>query len=170
MNKLFIGIDPGSTGAIGMLLPLGAVQVYDLDDPELIGRMQQIAAEVWEHPVIALIERQWTRPGFRPVDNLLVSYGRWMGRLDALGLPYGEITPQQWQAVMFKSTQKIYKTVKVKKPKPGKPKSKKVLDSKATSLKLARQLFPQVADRLNRKKDSDRADALLIAEYCRRNW
>jgi len=33
---------------------------------------------------------------------------------------------------------------------------------------MAKRIFPSMIDRLKRKKDHNRADALLIAEACRR--
>ena len=41
-------------------------------------------------------------------------------------------------------------------------------DPKARSLAVARRLFPDQLDKLKRKGDHNRADALLIAEYTRR--
>ena len=39
---------------------------------------------------------------------------------------------------------------------------------KTRSLEMARKMFPTLHDKLKRKKDHNRAEALLIAEYCRR--
>jgi len=41
---------------------------------------------------------------------------------------------------------------------------------KAISLRIARQLFPDHADWLSRKKDHNRAEALLIANFIRRKY
>ena len=76
------------------------------------------------------------------------NYGIWQGRLEALGIPFLFVTPQKWQREVFDSAVKG--------------------DRKAMSLSLARRIFPDMLEHLKRKKDDGRADALLIAEWARR--
>lgn len=165
MGKAYLGIDPGINGALGLILSFkesglkSKVGVFDFKDGSVLGLLQNLFLE---DEVYALIERQWTRPGFRPVDSLIESFGVWKGRLEALNIPFEFVTPKKWQNFFFSSHPKLWKSVKAGMV------TKKVLDTKAMSLEAARQLFPKLRDQLTRVKDADRADAILIAEYARR--
>jgi crossover junction endodeoxyribonuclease RuvC len=77
-----------------------------------------------------------------------MSFGKALGILETLQVPYDLVTPHKWQKEVFDSASKQ--------------------DTKAMALDRARRLFPELTGSLRRKKDHNRADALLIAEYCRR--
>ena len=157
---LYIGIDPGEGGAIGAIPADRSVNAVVVDFESGLDTLEALSLV---YSPTALLERQWTRPGFRPIDKILVNYGKWIGALTILKIPFATPTPIQWQGAMFRDCEKVYKTVKKKGV------TIQVIDTKAMSLKVANRLFPYLRDKLKRKSvDHNRADALLIAEYCRR--
>jgi hypothetical protein len=72
-------------------------------------------------------------------------YGMWIGIVAALEIPYTLVTPQAWKKELMQG----------------------IKDKDAGRLR-AMQLFPAYNEWLVRKRDIGRADALLIAEYGRR--
>ncbi len=100
------------------------------------------------------------------------SLGHMAGLIEGIvlanGYRYHKILAKEWQGEMFHGFKEIRKPDTV--DKNGKVKKGK-LDTKAMSIMVAKQLFPNVPlQRTERsKKDDDNiADALLIAEYMRR--
>ena len=72
--------------------------------------------------------------------------GLWEGILSALGVPYQMVTPQAWKKAMMAGQEK----------------------EKDASRQVAMRLFPSTIPKLSLKKHHGRSDALLIAEYLRR--
>lgn len=142
---MFIGIDPGKSGAMAAISRDGSV-VFDFEDPQGIAFLRLNRHEV----ALAALEKVSAMPkqGVASSFNFGANFGIWQGRLEALAIPFVFVTPQKWQKTVFDSARKG--------------------DRKAMSLDLARRLFPAMAEELKRKKDDGRADALLIAEYARR--
>lgn len=176
MKKIFIGIDPGKTGAIATIASNGFVEILDYEDPLLIDYMHSISRSKG----VAVIEKVGAMPrqGVVSTFKFGTNYGVWQGILKTLRIPFVFCTPTKWQKEVYESTQKEYKTTN--KPvfdvidgqmqKVGTAKIQRV-DTKNMSLNVARQLFPTVASKyLTRKKDHNRAEALLIAEFCRRKF
>lgn len=159
MEKIYLGIDPGNSGAFALLFP-GKEEVYDFEDGDTLNYLQMLSAAPRIQPVEALMERVGAMPkqGVSSTFKFATNFGRWIGRLEALDISFGFVIPRKWQGHMFGSTPKIFMIRK----------GIKKLNTKAMSLEVARGLFPKCRDQLTRKKDADRADALLIAEYCRR--
>lgn len=161
MESVFLGIDPGMTGAIALIHGTAGLAVYDFGGG---GRdldvLQKLSMNLHLYDVRCYIERVSSRPGQGVVSvfKFGTNFGQWIGRLEALKIPYDFVTPQKWQKEVFGATPKIYKTVK----------GKKKIDTKAMSKAVVMQLFPDAHQYLIRKKDHNRADAILIAEYCRR--
>lgn len=143
-DKTYIGIDPGQTGAIAFIYTPGDVAVYDFDDP---GVLSELIAQASEGFCKAVLEKVASHPGegVSSAFRFGTAYGIWIGRLEALRIPFDYVSPQRWKKAMFD----------VKPP------------DKAASITRALRIYPQMADMLKRKKDHGRAEALLIAEYCR---
>lgn len=74
------------------------------------------------------------------------SFGQLKGLMAGLSIPFELVTPQAWKKRMM----------------PGMPKDKQA------SIYVCKQLFPRAAELFVLKKDHNKADALLIAEDCRR--
>ena len=150
LNQIYIGIDPGKTGAIAIIYP-GKIKIIDFEN--------FVKTNIFDtnyHPlrsvINAVIEKVSSSPqqGVCSAFSFGQNYGFWQGILYALDISYELISPQKWQKEIFDS--------------------KKEDDRKEMSRQMARRLFPQLNEHLKRKKDHNRADALLIAEYCRRKY
>ena len=163
---LYVGIDPGKKGAIAALFektgilsvdPLPLVtspngrDEYDL--PQLARALRFL-----DRPVHFYVERQQPIPSSVQAGGAMTNFsvGYILGVLEAFlvayELPYTLVTPRRWQATMLDGI-------------PGK-------DTKQRSILAAQRLFPtQSLKRTERSRvpDSGFADALLIAEYGRRN-
>lgn len=151
---LYIGIDPGASGGLACLTPGG---VYHTPMPET-------ERDVWDwvndtpkyrangSPCFAVIEKvggyiQGNKLPGSAMFNFGRSYGGLRMALIAAGIPFEEATPQRWQ-----------KTLGI--PSRKKDESKGQFKNRLKA--RAQQLFPSV------KVTLATADALLIAEYCRR--
>lgn len=148
----FIGVDPGKSGGV-------AVLNYDpntaLSTVEWLRKMPDTNQEVWELfddlPVgQAMLELVHSRPDQSVVAMFTFgeNYGFLQGCLAAAEIPYEKVSPQKWQRGLGIT------------PKQGhedKPEFKRRLKDKAQCL------FPGLNITLYT------ADALLIAEYCRRS-
>lgn len=155
-----IGIDPGLDGC-AVLIDGDHIAFYDTptlnvgkgkqvrrqhSEQEMADLLRRIGAD---HPnAIAVLERVHSMPGqgVRSMFTMGQGFGLWLGMLAALEIPCELVTPQRWKAALMDGQ--------------GREKD-------AARLR-AMQLFPSVADQLTRKKDSGRADALLMAEWGRR--
>lgn len=148
-----IGIDPGLKGAIGALVD-GYPSVYDM--PVLnshiqvrafVGIIDDIRAG-WgrDKEIMVYIEKQQAMPGQGLSSTFKngANYGSLLTALTLLNVAFDDIPPQTWKKAM------------------GLTKEKELSREKAL------QLFPLCAHDLQRKKDEGRAEALLLAEYCRR--
>lgn len=145
--KIFIGIDPGQTGAIAIIYAPGDMAVYDFDDGDVLSELATIS----QSPCKAVLEKVSARPGEGVSSSFKfgTNFGTWIGRLEVLKIPFDFVTPQKWKKAMFDSM----------------PKG----NVKEMSRDRAKRIFPKMTEFLKRKKDHNRAEALLLAEYARRN-
>jgi len=151
MTNTFIGIDPGGSGAI--------VAIGDVEDGLMFIKCDSTEHDMWrflenvslmgDGAHFALIEKVGAMPaqGVSSTFKFGQSYGFLRGLLVSTGFPFDEITPQKWQ--------KEYSLIR-------KSKTETNTQKKNRHKQKAQQLFPGV--RINHAN----ADALLIAEYCRR--
>ena len=139
---MYIGIDPGKTGAMAILDNKGKyINILDFGQEGLMPALIDYA------PVVkfAYLEKVHSVPGQGVVSTFSFgeNFGWWQGVLGSLGIPYTTSRPQDWMKKY--SLQKSSAS-----DKPG--------------LEVARKLFPEAPLRL--KKHHNRADALLIARAC----
>lgn len=135
-TRYFVGIDPGKTGAAAFFSEDGTfIDVVDFSDVFVV--LAQRRADI----ILAYLEEVHSMPkqGVVSTFNFGMNYGWWQGVLTGLGIPYITIRPQEWQKGL----------VPKKENKSDKP-----------SLEVARSMFPDAP--LSRKKDHNRADAILI--------
>lgn len=156
-KPVFIGVDPGINGAIAAVSANGDL-ISSVDFPVLgVGRKREInlphlrriiADIVGTSKAHACVEQVGARPGQGVVS--MFRFGRATGQIEGLlaGLlvPVIRITPQRWR-----------KTMAIPSGAEG----------KEASVLSASQLFMS-AD-FTKKKDHNRAEAALIAEFCRRH-
>ena len=145
-KKVTIGIDPGKKGAAVVLSSVRKIlDVYDYVDPlETANVMAQ-----WKKNFdigLAVLEQVHSFPGQGVVSSFSfgMNYGVWQGILSAVKIPWQLVTPRTWQKGLVT-------------PSDGS-------NAKARSLAVARRLFP-TEGYFKRKKDADRADAVLMAVH-----
>jgi crossover junction endodeoxyribonuclease RuvC len=152
---IIIGIDPGISGAISILENKKILEVYDT--PTMIdgkkNKKQINSAQVTNiikerikdgKEVIVVVEQVNAMPGqgVTSMFNFGQSFGVIKGICAALGLPIYFVRPSKWK--------KHFNLIKTNK------------DASRTKVIEA---YPEISSKLHRKKDSNRADAILIALY-----
>ena len=152
--KYYIGIDPGSKGAMAIIDSEGNVaDIIDIDNnvDTYSGLIIQYIDHLDKDFYIA-VEDVCGRPGQSCVANTtfmkLAGYAELLGYI--LSTEYLKVKPQVWKKYFGLISKGLTKTQR-----------------KHLSIELAKELFPSVALQLTASKDG-RAEALLIAEYMRR--
>lgn len=156
---IFAGIDPGLSGGIALLLD--ETEVHKMPSIDTIEELVELFLKIKATGNIkVVIEKQILKPHHivrkcacgkvtsvpvmqAGVITNFTNYGRLLGIMAALQIPYEEIDAAKWK--------KYFKLTKDKKE----------------SIALAKQLFPALANTIKQKDGL--AEALLIAEFGRRN-
>ena len=150
-TRFYIGIDPGLKGGIAVLDGSGSVVEVD-NMPETPRDILDFLGEYSGRDAVCVLEDVGHGiPG--QSSKATATFARHNGHLEmallALSIPTEKVTPQKWQ--------KVYQLG-----------SSKGIDKRVWKNKLkakAQQLFPS----LGKKVTLSTCDALLIAEYARRN-
>tara|TARA_B110000116_G_scaffold241577_1_gene230280 strand:+ start:210 stop:689 length:480 start_codon:yes stop_codon:yes gene_type:complete len=152
---IIIGIDPGISGAISIVENKKILEVYDT--PTMIdgkkNKRQINSAQVsniikerlnTNKEVVVVVEQVNAMPGqgVTSMFNFGQSFGVIKGICAALSLPIYFVRPTKWK--------KHFNLIKTNK------------DASRTKVIEA---YPDISSKLHRKKDSNRADAILIALY-----
>lgn len=152
MTTRYIGIDPGSKGAMAIIYDTGEIDIIDLDN-DLESYIQLTYMADYDIETYAMVEDVCGRPGQSCQANTtfmkLAGYAEFLGMY--ISYPKGasdKVKPQTWKKHFGLITRGLTKTEK-----------------KHLSIDLAKRLFPSVADQLTLSKDG-RAEALLLARYC----
>jgi crossover junction endodeoxyribonuclease RuvC len=166
---IFIGIDPGLNGAVGLISDRhgylvypdgenGSIQVYDTPTMIVSGakekrvyntvEMANLLSPFKGQDALVILESVHSMPkqGVASSFSFGQGLGMWQGIIAALGLPLEMPSPQRWKKEILADQGK---------------------DKDASRFK-AIQLFPSLATQLSRVKDDGRAEAILMAEYGRR--
>ena len=138
--RVWIGIDPGKSGAIAFIPSDGEPWTVRNDCGP-----HDLAEELGgceEHECFAHLEKVHSSPqmGVKSAFTFGQSFGELRGILAALRVPFEEVSPAKWQGDMKCRTK----------------------GDKNVTKRKAQELFPSL------KITHANADALLIAEYCRR--
>lgn len=152
---IYIGIDPGKTGGISVLLSEGFIEprIRIFPMPSTERGVSDIFKDIVDPgntskvEVRALIEQVHAFPG-QGVTSMFTfgqGYGFLRGCLVAHSIPFSEVTPQKWMSYFG-----------LKKDKSELPK-----DYKKRILQKAQNLYPHSSVALST------ADSLMIAEYLR---
>ena len=152
---IYIGIDPGKSGALAIIKDDGKVSVYPFDEIEYrdklgeVGYLLEYATDV---SAVCALEKVGAMPtqGVSSTFNFGHNAGFIEGLLVANEIPYNLVTPQRWK--------KAFSLLK---------------RDKDASVAEARRLFPDVSllpTERSRKDNDGMAEALLLAEYARRCW
>jgi Holliday junction resolvasome RuvABC endonuclease subunit len=146
VRRVYIGIDPGKSGSIAAIVEHGESQyIHWLKNAET---EQDLSQWVWQllgdkpEDHFAYIENVHSTPqmGVTSAFTFGDSLGFLRGLLTAHQIPFEKVTPQKWQKVMGCLSK----------------------SDKNVTKAAAQRLFPR------EKITHANADALLLAEYCRR--
>lgn len=172
MIKTFIGIDPGLSGAISILVPnqnpiLSAMPIFAKEELDVKAIVEMIYHYENIHVIIEDVHSI-----FGASAGANFSFGFGCGSLFTLlkitDIPFTKVSPKTWQKEMWQGVKPVEMLTK-EKNKDGSPKYK--IDTKATSLLAVRRLFPTIDLRANERckvPHNGIVDALLMAEYGRR--
>lgn len=145
---IYIGIDPGKSGAIAAIQS-GEAIVWDcplVGKNQDFGGMAKLLESATGEGAIAAIEQVCSfGMGRQSAFIFGCNYGAWQALCLARDVPLHLVRPQVWKRAI------------------GLPRQATKDDSRA----IAMRLFPQCRDRLTRKKDDGRAEALLLAQWCK---
>ena len=150
---MYLGIDPGFSGALAVLdnnlqvihyqdMPIIEVaKKRELHEPELHNIFCRFSPK-YENLIVG-IEKSQTMPNQGVVSSgrYMASYGFLRGLCVGMGLPYYLIRPPSWKKLMLADMPK----------------------EKGSSIQKVNQIYPDI--KLTRKKDHGIADAILIARY-----
>ncbi len=150
VRTVYVGIDPGQSGGTARIADGFRAEAYPMPATERdVWEMIQSLQETSFGRAIAIIEKVHAMPkqGVSSTFKFGTGYGGLRMALIAAGIPFDEVTPRTWQKALGVVARKKTETI---------TQFKNRLKAKA------QQLFPSV------KVTLKTADALLIAEYCRR--
>jgi crossover junction endodeoxyribonuclease RuvC len=149
---IYIGIDPGFSGAIAFYAPKeNIVSIYDMPvyqnakgKTEInLYELHEILAPETDEPHMAIIEQvaAMRGQGVTSMFRFGQSYGATQMAVAAHKIPMQFVTPAKWKSYLGLSR------------------------DKGVSRSLASQRFPKQADLFKRVKDDGRAEAALLALY-----
>lgn len=178
--SIFIGIDPGIGGGIGIIdskipiaypMPKTIPDIVELLEPWCYGNWNQLDSGQGAHPVFAIMEQVWGFPGTwkamkcprcrntlkvkqpqgsKSLTTFMRNAGALEGILSALKIPYDLVSPNKWEAAMG---------VRIVTPRGQRRPTQ--TEKKNKHKAKAQRLFPEI------KVTHAVADALLLAQYCR---
>lgn len=163
--NVFLGIDPGISGAVALLISPNAIffwetptiqsggkRRYDVQAMEgilqghCLEAIRENASEVTAFHVILEKAQAMPKQGSTSMFNYGRGAGLWEGLLAGMKFPYTLVAPQRWKRIMMPDMAK----------------------DKGASILRAKQLFPECASQLQLVKDHNKAEALLLAAYGQR--
>jgi hypothetical protein len=152
-KTIFIGHDPGLSGATAFLTPDCNYVIKNpllpngqLNTREMCNTFRQFKIQGGTN-IRAILEQVHSFPddGGASVFKFGKAYGTVIGIISCLGIPISFVSPQVWKGNLGLSS------------------------NKQQSLDLAKSLFPELADQLRFKKNHDEAEALLLAYYLKKS-
>lgn len=171
-EKAILSIDPGSKGYLCLRykdkFTFYAIEDYDLYQlSDIVANIRSMYANL-----ICCIEE--VRAIFGSAASATFSFGFNLGYLHGIlaanKIPFVEVQPKIWQKCVWSNKDLVitYKKSVIK----GKEVTRKVTDTKQTSINCAKRLFPNIDFRKNdrcSKIHDGKTDCILIGEYARRN-
>ena len=158
---LIIGIDPGIKGAICILkdgnildvfdmpiMPVGKKNKSQVNGSQIYNEIQKAILNEDKKDIKVVIEQVSAMPGqgVTSMFNFGQSFGVLKGIFSAMQIPMDFVSPVKWK--------RYYNLINTRK------------DSSRTK---AIEFFPYISSKLSRKKDSNKADAILIASFYYQN-
>ena len=157
MKMFIIGIDPGITGAIcffedGQVKDIiempnmadGKKNKRQINGPQIYNEISKRIVNIPKNEVVVVIEQVSAMPGqgVTSMFNFGQSFGVLKGICSAMQLSMHFVRPAKWK--------KYFNLIKTEK------------DASRTK---AIEIFPYISHQLSRKKDANKADAILIASF-----
>ena len=152
-----IGIDPGISGAICFFENGKIIEIIDMpimndgkknkkqvNGAQIYNEIYEQIKNIPKHEINVVLEQVSAMPGqgVTSMFNFGQSFGVIKGICSAMQLPIHFVRPTKWK--------KYFNLINT---------------SKDASRSRAIELFPKVSEKLKRKKDSNKADSILIASY-----
>lgn len=144
---IYIGIDPGKSGAMAIIHDKSHVEVFPYDAVKYSLALARLHEK--DEPIVCCVEKVGAMPGQGVVS--MFNFGHNLGVIEGLltgySIPYQLVPPQTWKKEFSLSS------------------------DKAKSIEVCQKLFPNVsllATERSRKPNDGMAEALLLAEYARR--
>ena len=154
---IIIGIDPGLNGAIAVLennkvlnifdvpvMPEGKKNKRQINSAQLVKMLEEIIKDLDKNEVTVVVENVSAMPGqgVTSMFNFGQTFGAIKGICAALSLPIFFVRPAKWK--------KHFDLIN---------------SSKDASRTKAIELYPTISDKLSKKKDVNKSDAILIARF-----
>ena len=154
---IILGIDPGVSGAISVLEDKKVIDVFEMpimidgkknkkqvNGNQLYNELKKYLSEINIDEACVVVEHVTAMPGqgVTSMFNFGQSFGVIKGICSAMQLSIHFVRPTKWK--------KYFNLINT---------------SKDASRSRAIELFPKVSEKLKRKKDSNKADSILIASY-----
>ena len=148
---IYLGIDPGKSGALAYIMPDGLANAIQFDEGQYLFVLRKIAerCERAHIKAVCCLEHVSAMPG-QGVTSMF-SFGQnfgWIqGLLQAFGISYELVRPQKWKREFS------------------------ITGDKNSSIAVCKRLFPEQSlypSSRCRKESDGLAEALLMAEYARR--
>lgn len=173
MSKVYIGIDVGSKGFITTYKE-GKYDFFSIADNDKYAISDYLASIKRENnDVVCIVEEIHALFGSSAKSTFSFGeiFGLIQGLLIANKIPYHLVAPKKWQSEIWENKDIVVKYKSIEDKKTKQEKTRKVVDTKATSFKAAKRLFPTIDLRRNERcknEDDNKCDSLLICEYGRR--
>lgn len=145
---IYIGIDPGQSGALAVLDDTGIAYAIPFDETDYVEELSKYRSDRMNARCVVENVHAMPKQGVSSSFNFGRNLGWILGVLAGLGIPVELVNPQKWKRE-FSCT-----------------------SDKNTSISVARRMFPNVSLKQTprcRKDNDGMAEALLMAEYCRRH-
>ena len=154
---LIIGIDPGISGAICFFergevkevidMPImaeGKKNKRQINGPQIFNEIEKRIKNLEKKNICVVVEQVSAMPGqgVTSMFNFGQSFGAIKGICSAMQLPIYFVRPAKWK--------KYFNLIKT---------------NKDASRTKAIEIFPYISEKLSKKKDSNKADAILIASF-----
>tara|TARA_B100000945_G_scaffold304484_1_gene290023 strand:- start:871 stop:1365 length:495 start_codon:yes stop_codon:yes gene_type:complete len=154
---LIIGIDPGISGAICFFengeikdvidmpsMAEGKKNKRQINGSQLYNELQERTKHLQKKDIAVVVERVSAMPGqgVTSMFNFGQSYGVIKGICSAMQLPIYFVSPSKWK--------KYFNLIKT---------------NKDASRAKAIEIFPYISSKLQKKKDTNKAEAILIASF-----
>ena len=154
---IIFGIDPGVSGAISIMENKKVLEVYEMptmidgkknkkqiNGSQVTNIFKERLSSDSDKEIVVVVEHVNAMPGqgVTSMFNFGQSFGVIKGICSALSLPIYFVRPTKWK--------KYFNLIKTNKD--------------ASRTKVI-EVYPEISSKLSRKKDSNKADAILIARY-----